>query len=45
MIFFRLVSSDEARLYMPPRLYTINVSDRIFVVNLNGLLNMDYVKA
>ena len=45
MIFFRLVSSDEARLYMPPLLYTINVSDRIFVVNFNGLLNMDYVKA
>ena len=45
MIFFRLVSSDEARLYMPLLLCTINVSDRIFVVNFNDLLNMDLVKA
>ena len=45
MIFFRLVSSDEAGLYMPPLLYTINVSDRIFFVNFNDSLNMDFVKA
>ena len=44
LILFRLLSSNEARLHMSPLLYTINVSDRIFVVNFNDSLNMDLVK-
>ena len=44
LILFRLLSSNEARLHMSPLLYTINVSDRIFVLNFNDSLNMDLVK-
>lgn len=44
MIFNRLVSSDEARLDMPPFFKTINTTDRILVPNFNDSLNMDLVK-
>ena len=44
MTLFRLVSSDEARLYMLPFFKTINIIDRILVPNFNDSLNMDLVK-